>query len=138
MLFNGKNKEKTGDRGVTMLPYKRAVRIASLIKRVVSEFMQSEMDAEDVGLITITGAKISDNLKNATINYSVYGSEEEKNRAIQYMNGKVGAIRCQIGKEVKMRLTPEIIVRYDESIAQGSRIDELIQQIHKSEKGCNE
>lgn len=117
-----------------MLPYKRAERVAKLIKKETNNFLQREIDTNEYGIITITDTEVSDDLQHASIYYSIYGSEKEKQSALEFLVKITPSLRYYIGKNVKLRLTPEIVFKYDNTIERAARIDELINKIHKADE----
>ena len=121
-----------------MLPFKRSVRVSREIQRVVTGYLQRELDRDEFRFITITDAKISDDLKYAQIFYSVYGSEEEKEKITGLLKGQTPAIRKHIGSKVRLRFTPEIMFKYDHSVEYAAKIEDLINQIHKEAGDRNE
>ena len=121
-----------------MLPFKRSVRVSREIQRVVTGYLQRELDRDEFRFITITDAKISDDLKYAQIFYSVYGSEQEKEKITGLLKGQTPAIRKHIGSKVRLRFTPEIMFKYDHSVEYAAKIEDLINQIHKEAGDRNE
>ncbi len=117
-----------------MLPYKRSERVAKSIQRLISDFLQKEVNTEGLVMVTVTGSKMSDDLKHVSIYYSAYGSEEEKNRVSDFLVEITPSARKYVGRHAKLRYTPEIIFRYDGTIEYAAKIDELINRIHEEDK----
>ena len=116
-----------------MQPFKRSERVSTEIQRVVTGYLQKELDRDECGLITITDAVISDDLKHARIFYSVYGSEEDKERIAELFKKILPAVRKHIGSKIRLRFTPEIAFEYDSSVEYAARIEGLINQIHREQ-----
>jgi len=117
-----------------MVPTKRAQRVAKLIQKEAGSFIQKEINTPDVGLVTLTSVEITNDLQHARIYYSVYGSEENRKSAAELLSRLTPLVRYHIGQNVKLRLTPEIAFRYDESVDYAARIESLIEKIHEQEK----
>ena len=116
-----------------MLGYKRSVRVAELIQQEVSKIVRELKNAE-IGFVTITAVKLTDDLRTARIFYSVIGSEEEinKNRAI--LKKSTPSIRHQLAMRLSLRRIPEIYFEYDDTPEKSTRIFELLEQAKKEDK----
>ncbi len=117
-----------------MLPYKRSNRVAKSIQRAVNDFLQKETNTDGLGIITITDAKLSNDLRHASVYYSVYGSDKDKKKVSNFLAKITPSLRGFVGRLTKLRFTPEIVFRYDETVEYAARIDELIHQINDEDK----
>ncbi len=115
--------------------YKRSEKVAEAIHEMVSELLVKGLKDPRIGFVTITGVKATDDLRNATIYFSVIGSDEEKKATEAGLNSARGYIRKEIGRNLRMRYIPDIAFRYDESIEYGSRIESLLKDIEIKEEG---
>jgi ribosome-binding factor A len=79
--------------------------------------------------VTVTGVEVSADLKNATVFVSVLGSEEDARQAMQGLESASGFLRRELGRCLNMRVTPELVFRYDRSYEQGLKIDTLLDTI---------
>ncbi|MDY0023784.1 MAG: 30S ribosome-binding factor RbfA [Candidatus Izemoplasmatales bacterium] len=98
------------------------------VQRVVTEILRDEVK-DDLGFITITGVKITNELSYMYIYYTVYGEEKELEKTAQTLERANGFIKNQIAQRVKMRKVPVLIFKYDESYKKGQKIDNLIRKI---------
>lgn len=110
--------------------YKRSEKVGEAIHEEVSRLLVKGIKDPRVGFVTITGVKVTDDLHLATIYFTVVGSDEERKATEAGLNSAKGFIRKELGKTMRMRYTPDILFRYDETIAYGSRIEGLLKQIH--------
>jgi ribosome-binding factor A len=112
--------------------YKRADRVAALIKEEVSQIILQELADPHLGFLTITKVKCSDDLRHAKIFFSVLGSAEKQNEARQALDRALGYIRGEIGHRLTLRFVPTIQFYYDDSAEYAEHIETLLKQI-KSE-----
>jgi ribosome-binding factor A len=117
--------------------HKRSDKVAEAIHEIVSGLLVKGLKDPRIGFVTITGVKVSDDIRHATIFYTVMGSDEVKKATFHGLNSAVGFIRKEVGKELRLRFAPELIFKYDESIEYGNRIDRLLKEIG-SEEGDND
>ena len=113
---------------------KRSEKVAEAIHEMVSELLIKGLKDPRIGFVTITGVKVNDDLGLATIYFSVIGSDEDKKATTQGLNSARGFVRKEIGKNLRIRHTPDINFRYDESIEYGSHIENLLKEIATKEE----
>ncbi|MDR0724074.1 MAG: 30S ribosome-binding factor RbfA [Endomicrobium sp.] len=114
------------------LPYKRAVRVGELIQQTISEIVREIRDL-DCGLVTIMGVKLSDDLLSCRIFYSVFGSQDDKQKADAILKKSVGLVRHELALRLNLRRTPSIIFVYDDTTESASRVLNILEKI-KDEK----
>ncbi|MDQ1233705.1 ribosome-binding factor A [Paenibacillus sp. SORGH_AS306] len=102
-------------------------------KKELSLLIQSEMKDPRIGFVTVTGVDVTNDLSQAEVYLSVMGDEEQKANSLKGIEKATGFLRSELGKRIRLRHTPELIFKIDESIAYGSRIEELLGEIKKDE-----
>ena len=115
------------------MQYKRKDRVGDLLKREIAQIVQSQLKDPGLGFVTITGAKLSADLKQARIFYSVLGDEDSKQRTASALKRASGFIQKEVGRNLKLKYTPEILFEFDGSVEYGAHIEELIEKIHRTE-----
>ncbi|WVZ82705.1 hypothetical protein U9M48_029939 [Paspalum notatum var. saurae] len=80
-------------------------------------------------LTTIADVELSNDLQVCKVYVSVFGDERGKKVAIEGLKAKTKYVRSQIGKRMKLRLTPEIRFIEDESMERGSRILAILDKL---------
>ncbi len=118
-----------------MLKYKRADRVAALLKEEVSKYLLFELKNANLGFITITNVTVSDDLRHAKIFFSVLGEEKEIVKAGQSLQHYLGRIRSEVGHRLGLRYVPEMVFIYDDSLAYAAHIQTLIEKIHHERDG---
>jgi len=113
-----------------MVP-KRPRRIAHLIQKEISEILRKQIKNPQLGFVTITEVKVTDDLQHAKVYFTVYGSEQERITTEKLLKRITSFVRYHIGQRIRLRYTPEITFQYDETIERAARIDELINKIQQ-------
>ena len=103
-----------------------------MIRLRISTLIIRELRDPRIGMTTVTGVKMSPDLKQARVFVSVLGNEEDRRRSLQGLNSAAAHIRHLIGLELRLKNTPELTFVYDSSIEYGARIEELLQQVKES------
>lgn len=97
-----------------------------MIAREIASLLQREIKDPRVNLVTIIGAEVSADLKNANIFFSVYGDEEKKDAATEALHKARGFIRKELGARLSLKSTPELRFHYDDGLERGMRIESLL------------
>lgn len=114
--------------------FSRIDRIRKALIKEVSDIIQRHVkDPRISGIISVTDIELSSDYKYAKIYISVYGSEEQKKQTLEAIQESTSYIRGEIGKRIRLRHTPEIEFKPDDSLERGSRITDLIDKISRGE-----
>ena len=112
-----------------MKQYKRSTRIGEQVLRDISTLMETELSDEAPGMITFTHVKVTDDLRYATVYYSCLGQQEDQEKAAGFLEKEKKRIRHLVGKNLRLRYIPEFSFRFDRSIQDGIRIEQLLDEI---------
>ncbi|TKY75459.1 ribosome-binding factor A [Spatholobus suberectus] len=85
-------------------------------------------------LTTITDVQVSGDLQVVKVYVSVFGDERGKEVAIAGLKSKAKYVRSELGKRMKLRLTPEIRFIEDDSFERGSRVIAILDKIKKDKR----
>lgn len=107
----------------------RAERLGEMLKEVVSELLQKEVQDPRIGFVTVTGVEVSGDLRHAKIFVSIYGEEADKEKTLEGLNKARGFIRRELGQRIRLRHVPEILFRYDSSVIRGITISQLLRKV---------
>lgn len=112
-----------------MKQFKRSDRLSEQIRRIVSTILATELDELNYGMATFTSVRLTDKLRQACVYYSFLGTEENRERLQGYLTAKRRRIRSQVGKELYIRHIPELEFKFDPSVEEGMRIEQLLNDI---------
>ena len=112
----------------------RQGRIGEEIRRIISEMLLSDLkDPRLDSMISITDVEVTKDNSYATVYFApigVMGSDEEikahQEEVLEAFNSAKGFIRNRIGRELKLRHTPELVFKVDNSMAYSRHIEEII------------
>lgn len=97
----------------------------------ISNILMTEVKDEDIKFVTITGVDITNDLSFAKVYFTVL-DESKKETTLEALNGASHFIRGKLSERIEIRHTPELKFLYDESIAYGEHIENIIEQINKN------
>jgi len=118
-----------------MLAGKRATRVGDEILKCAAGILMQKVNDPRVNGITLTGVHISNDLKNASIYFSLIGSEEDVRRALAGLDSARGFIKREIGLCVNLRNVPDLVFKYDPTLETGNRLEKLFQKIRTEDSG---
>ena len=94
--------------------------------REVSSLLLMEIKDPRVAMVTITGTRVSDDLRIATVFYSIIGDNARWEEAGKGLNSTRGYIKRELGRRLKMKYVPDIRFREDRSLERGERMDRML------------
>lgn len=117
-----------------MASEERAIRVARIVKAEIAELLIRGLKDPRVGFVSIMGVRMSPDLRYANVYVSMYGSEKEKKSSIIGLKNSAGWIRKQLGKKLRLRLTPEVRFFEDSTLDEVFHLNEVLKEIQEEEK----
>ena len=105
-------------------------RLESLSLRELAILLQNDSKNRHLSNVTITEVRITNDLSYMTIFYTCL-IEKDKEACSEALEHSKGYIRKALAQRIKARKMPELIFKFDESLAYGNHIDELLNEYHK-------
>ena len=116
----------------------RLGRVNEELMKAISHIITYELKNPDVtGMISVTRVKVTPDLKYAKVYVSLLNSKSIE-KTMQGLKESAGFMRSQVAKIVNLRVTPELVFEYDDSIEHGEKIDNILKQISKQDKELKE
>ena len=113
------------------MSYSRADRVGDLIRKEIANILlHGDVKDPRVGFITITIVKMSKDLRNAKVYFSLIGSSEEAAECVKGLTSASGYIRRRLAKTLDLRAIPTIRFFYDDSIEYSSHIADVIKEVN--------
>ncbi len=116
---------------------KRSDKVAETIHEIICSVLSRGLNDPRIGFVTITAVELCDDLSLAKIFFTVIGDEKAKKDTEAGLNSAKGFIRREVGKNLTIRHTPELLFKYDSSLDYASRIDSLLKEIGTEHDGNN-
>lgn len=105
----------------------RVERLALQIQREVSGLLRTEVKDPRIGFVTVTRVQLSSDYSYAKVHVSILGEEAARLESLAALERAKGFIRGEVGRRIRMRLTPEIQFVLDESLDYSERIGQVLQ-----------
>jgi ribosome-binding factor A len=106
----------------------RARKLADRISQIVAEMLERRIKDPRLGFVTVTEARLTNDLREATVFYTVYGSDQERADTALALQSATGIIRSEVGRQLGLRHTPSLAFVADELPDNAQRIEDLVNQ----------
>ena len=116
-----------------MVDVARARKLAVRIREVVSMTLETQVKDPRLGMVTITDAKVTPDLREATLYYTVYGTDEERQSSAMALESAKGVLRKTVGQQTGVRYTPSLTFIADVVPETAGKIEELLAQAREAD-----
>ncbi|MBC2867673.1 30S ribosome-binding factor RbfA [Streptomyces mexicanus] len=117
----------------------RAKRLADLIREVVAQKLQRGIKDPRLGShVTITDTRVTGDLREATVFYTVYGDEEERKAAAAGLESAKGILRSEVGRAAGVKFTPTLTFVADALPDTARTIEDLLDKARASDAKVRE
>jgi ribosome-binding factor A len=103
-------------------------RVNESVRAVLSESL-GELNDPRIGLVTVTGVETSPDLRSARVFVSVLGSERKRSESLAGLQAAHGVLQARIGRELRLKRTPQLAFEYDPSVERGVQMSRLIDEL---------
>jgi ribosome-binding factor A len=106
----------------------RARKLADRIRVIVAETLEKRVKDPRLGFITVTDVRVTGDLHDATVYYTVYGDDTEKAATAAALESAKGVLRSEVGRQTGLRFTPTLTFVTDVVPEVAAHIEELIER----------
>src|SRR4029450_14039394 len=86
----------------------RARKLADRISQIVAEMLERRIKDPRLGFVTVTEARLTNDLREATVFYTVYGTDAERADTAAALDSATGIIRSEVGRQLGLRHTASL------------------------------
>jgi ribosome-binding factor A len=115
----------------------RAQRVGDQILKVIAPFLLQKVKDPRVEGVTLTGVRLSKDLRVAKVYFSVLGEDKDIKNATDGLESAKGFIKRELGSRLDLRVMPDIQFLHDESFATGLRIERLLEGLRRASSHGN-
>jgi ribosome-binding factor A len=106
----------------------RMRRVNESVRAVVAEGVGALKDPR-IGMVTVTGVRVTPDLAEATVYFSVLGNEKKRRATLAGLESAHGVLQSRIGRQLNLRRTPTLTFSFDPSVEQGVHMTKLIEDL---------
>ncbi|NED98508.1 30S ribosome-binding factor RbfA [Phytoactinopolyspora alkaliphila] len=112
----------------------RARKLADRIREIAAETLERRVKDPRLGFVTVTDARITGDLREATVFYTVYGDEAERTATAVALERVKGLVRSEVGRQTGVRFTPTIEFIADAVPENVAHIEDLLRTARASDE----
>jgi ribosome-binding factor A len=114
-----------------MAQTRRVERVAALIRREISELLVNGIKDERVslGMVSVTNVDVAGDLQHCKIFVSIYGSDADREQAMEGLRSASAYVKGELGRRLKMRRTPEVMFHLDRGLERGTTVLGLLNEL---------
>jgi ribosome-binding factor A len=105
----------------------RARRLAVRIREVVATTLERQIKDPRLGMVTVTDARVTPDLVDATVFYTVYGDESARLESARALESAKGVLRSQVGRQTGVKVTPTLTFVHDRLPDDAEHLEGLIE-----------
>jgi ribosome-binding factor A len=112
----------------------RAAKVADRIKVVVAQTLENRIKDPRLGFVTITDVRVTGDLQQASIFYTVLGDDEARANTANALESAKGLLRTEVGRELGTRVTPTLTFFADALSESARQFEDLLDQVKKHDQ----
>src|SRR6202046_1041209 len=111
----------------------RTRKLGERIAQIVAEMLEHRIKDPRLGFVTITEARVTGDLRKATVFYTVYGSQTEQAGTAAALASATGLIRSEVGRQTGIKHTPSIAFSRDTIPDTARTIEDLVARARQAD-----
>lgn len=116
---------------------RRTAQVGETIRDALVQVFRTEMKNIDLGLVSIADVQVSPDLHFARVFISSL-HEKEGQEAVRHLQNARGRIRRSLGQAIRLRYTPELEFKYDETPMRANRIETILRDLNPAASPATE
>ena len=111
----------------------RIERVGEEFREIIAEEIQKLKDPR-VGFVTVTAVRVTPDLRQARVSYTSLGDDKARAGTRAALRSARSHVRRELGRQIRLKVTPELIFEEDLSIETATRVSELLAEVAKKEE----
>lgn len=111
----------------------RAERVAELIRQEIGKLLSKGLKDPRIGFVSVMNVRMSTDLHYADVYVSLYGEEKERKSSLIALRNSAGWVRREVGRLLRMRVTPEIRFHEDKSLDEVYHLEQVFERLHEEQ-----
>jgi ribosome-binding factor A len=115
----------------------RLERVNEEVREILAAEIQRLKDPR-VGFVTVTGVRVTGDLRRAHVFYTVLGEDRDRRATRAALRSARPHLRATLGRQIRMKFTPELEFEEDMDQSRVNRVEELIERLHREPHAAGE
>lgn len=116
-----------------MADHARARRMSVRVREIVADVIERQVKDPRLGMVTVTDARLTPDLREATVFYTVWGDDAQRADTAAALESAKGVIRTAVGRGTGLKHTPSIAFLHDALPDNARHIEELLERARESD-----
>ncbi len=116
----------------------RARKLADRIKVIVAQTLEMRIKDPRLGFITITDVRLTPDLRDASVFYTVLGTQEERQSTAAALASSKGMLRTEVGKGTGVKFTPTLEFVLDAIPENAAHVEQLLRDAAEADARVHE
>ena len=112
----------------------RCQRIGDQLRGEISSMLIKEIKDPRIGFVTVMDVEVAPDLSHASVFFTVYGSDEEREDTLSGLKSTASYMRREMGRRLHLKRIPELHFRYDNTTIKGEHLESIFSKIHDEEE----
>ncbi len=112
----------------------RCQRIGDQLRGEISSMLLRDIKDPRIGFVTVMDVEVAPDLSHATVFFTVYGSDKERQDTLSGLNSTAGFMRREMGRRLHLKRIPALHFRYDDTGLKGEHLEGIFSRIRKEEE----
>ena len=117
-----------------MAGQERQARLSDRIRVILAERLEKGLRDPRLGFVTITDVRVTGDLQHASVFFTVYGSDEERESSAAALKAATGMLRTEVGRKLNTRLTPTLEFIPDALPENAGHLDALLREARERDQ----
>lgn len=115
----------------------RARKLADRVKQIVAELLERRVKDPRLGFVTVTDARVTNDLREATVFYTVLGDEAAREDTARALDSAKGLLRTEVGRATGVKHTPSLAFQLDAVHDDAQHIEQLLRDAHAADEAVH-
>jgi ribosome-binding factor A len=112
----------------------RVLKVADRIKEVLAGLLETRVKDPRLGFITITDVRVTGDLQQASIFYTVLGDDEARASTAAALASARGMLRAEVGQVLNLRIVPTLEFFADGLQESASAMNDLMSEVRRKDE----
>src|SRR5689334_18283824 len=111
----------------------RARKLAVRIRQIVSAAIEMQIKDPRLGMVTVTDARVTSDLREATVFYTVYGDATQGEESARALASATGVLRSTVGKQTGIKFVPTLAFVADHVPDTARELDAALERVRSAD-----
>lgn len=118
--------------GIRSQDFRRTDRVGDLMRSEIADLLLRRVKDPRIGFVTVTGVEVSPDLRHAAVFVSILDEGARAAETLDALDRAAGFLRTELGRRMRMKYTPELMFKQDDTPSRAGRIEAMLEELNHS------